>query len=424
MHATQHVSVIASSADLSALESCLTRANIQFTRHESLTSVIQSGQTTTPVIIPPQTKDGAFAPTAALRIRCTPGFEVTPIIAYLPQKDVAVIKTLIGAGVDQVLVEPIDPDLLSLQIQSLSRMSQTVTEELLDSRLKERLPDQLGNLLNAIPAASAILDATLLPILNNEPFSKFTERNSAAEITLHTALSETLQAHFPTPEQSSFSFKFHLAAPFNQDFSATISLLAPGTQSRLVFLTITQLETHYTTPPYVSGLIQHIPNFALLLTRSEERKSINALNKLLDNIESSKTTIPVEAAIQSLLEVLDQAFPAELSLNIRYSVENNLGADTAAIIRILTNLVFFAGAAVQFRGDVAIQVNSNADACRIVMRAIPDRDGVKELSELLDTHAAEELTQVKNLVAQSKGTITADATSSAIAIEIDLPVED
>jgi hypothetical protein len=423
MHATPHVSVLAASTETSALESCLTRANIRFTIFESLAAVIQNGPNNSPIIIPPQSKDGAFAPTVALRLRCTAGFEVTPIIAYLPKKDVAVIKTLIGAGVDQALIEPIDPDLFSLQLQSLCRMSQTVTEELLDARFKERLPEQLGNLINAIPAPSAILDPQLAPILCNPNFAKFMTHQDQQVGALHPDLVAAIQSTLPTQEHPSSTIQFRLSAPFNQDFSGTISLLAPDTQSRLAFLTISQSEQVFTTPPYVSGLIQHIPDFTLLLTRSEERRSINALNKLLDNIESSKGTIPLEASIQSLLEVLDHTFPAELSLNIRYTVQNNLGADTATIIRILTNLVFFAGAAIQFRGDVAIQVNSSADNCRIVLRAVPDRDGVKDLSELLDTHAAEELSQVKSLVQKAGGNITADATSSAIAIEIDLPNE-
>lgn len=341
----------------------------------------------------------------------------------MPQKDLAVMRTLIGAGVDQAIIEPIDPDLLALQLHSLTRMSQTVTEELLDARLKERLPEQLASLINAIPSPSAILDGNLNPILNNEFFAKFIENTSNEPPRLKAEIIEAINSIPPDTDSASSKLTFQLGAPFNQDFTATFTLLAPGTQSRLAFISVKTIELNLTTPPYVSGLIQHMPHFTLLLTRSEERKSINALSKLLDNIEAAKRTIPLESAIQSLLEILDQTFPAELSLNIRYSVDNNLGADTATVIKILTNLVFFAAAAIHFRGDVAIQVSSTSDACRIVLRAVPDREGVKDLSELLDTHAAEELSQVKSLVQNASGTISADAASSAIALEIELPVD-
>lgn len=342
------------------------------------------GSTFDCVVLPPRMEGGTGGVNLCLQLKTQEALAAIPILALVSSKDRALLQSLYGAGVDVVMLAPFDPDMLFLQIGSLSRTKRAFDELVQQHYEDSGMRHSSISAFNSIREGLIICDrdyavsfinspgATLLGVKKSHSMEHIegAVKQFAALIQRHDELMrQAIQETAASNDISSFSLLIHRLD--NRSFKA---------EARVATL----LGKHGQTVGYsiafsdMSGILQ----LSQLLMQAQRTRSLSLLSsagclKLLGNrlsatesplqvidqmLREERPVSSVADSITFLLEILDQVIASGIEVKVKVRQEWLVAVRPTDLFQMLGHLTMLAAENAVLGGEIVLDAEENRSA--------------------------------------------------------------
>lgn len=336
------------------------------------------------VIIPPRTEGGAGGVNLCLQLKTNEALAAIPILALVSSKDRAALQSLYGAGVDVVMLAPFDPDLIFMQIGSLSRHKRAYDELVQHHYEDSGMRHSSISAFNSIREGLIIFDRDYAVTFINSPGATLlgVKRNHSMEhiegsikqfVTLiekhEELMKQAIQETSATQDVSSFSML--VSRLDNRTFKA---------EARVCTL----LGKHGQTVGYsvafsdLSGVLQ----LSQLLRQAQRTRSLSLLTaagclRLLGGnpattqaplqaiqqmLEQESPGTSLGAMVTFLLEILDLIIPSGVEVKVKVKHDYLVAVRPSDLFQILGQLTLLAAENVTLGGEIVLDSEVNRSA--------------------------------------------------------------
>ncbi len=327
------------------------------------------------IIIPPRVHGGGSGVTASLLVRADETLTTIPIVALSNSREIAVLRSLYGAGVDVVMTSPFDAEAIVMQVLALCRQKRSFDEQLALSAQSSGLKRSVYEAFNAVhegvlvfsnDLTLAFLNDSARRLLGIEPHTPTRELTDIAEqfltVVEHQANVSSKEPTHPTESRAtivrrdgrSVRLGLRMRTMIGADELPAGIAVALNDLSQLAHLANTIEQDHRTRS---LALLTAAGSFKLLTDHGGMQHSI------LPQIEAALVSAPrrcsLGATITALLELIDPALNPGARVKVHLEIDGVVAVPAAELFQLTGHLVLHGVARSGIGGETTISVNQS-----------------------------------------------------------------